>query len=175
LIRTFQEAREWGSLTTLENVMVAATPLSRERVSTSFLERHRRASDEQLRARAREILTDFGLLHVRNELAGNLSGGQKRLLEFARIVSAQPKMVLLDEPQAGVNPVLGDRMAAAVESLNASGITILLVEHNLEFVERLCTEVHVMNLGTNLAAGRMADLRNNTEVIDAYLGSVSRA
>lgn len=173
LVRSFQTSREWVGLTTLENVLVSLTSIADESFVRTFVNwRSIRNGQRLARERARELLAEFGLDHVRNELAGNLSGGQKRLLEFARIVSAEPKMVLLDEPQAGVNSVLGDRMAEAVEKMNAKGITVLIVEHNLPFVERLCARVNVMKLGTTIAAGSMAEIRSHPEVIDAYLGDV---
>jgi ABC-type branched-subunit amino acid transport system ATPase component len=173
MVRSFQAARVWAGLTTLENVLVAVTPIADESFVRTFVQwRTIRSGQKGARERAREMLAEFGLDHMRNELAGTLSGGQKRLLEFARIASMEPKLVLLDEPQAGVNPVLGDRMAGAVETMNAKGITVLIVEHNLPFVERLCARVNVMQLGSTIAAGTMAEMRQHPEVIDAYLGDV---
>jgi ABC-type branched-subunit amino acid transport system ATPase component len=173
LVRSFQAARVWAGLTALENVLVATTPIADESFVRTFMAwRSIRSGQNAARARAREVLGEFGLDHMRNELAGTLSGGQKRLLEFARIASTEPKLVLLDEPQAGVNPVLGDRMAGAVENMNSRGITVLIVEHNLPFVERLCARVNVMQLGTTIATGTMAEMREHPEVIDAYLGDV---
>jgi ABC-type branched-subunit amino acid transport system ATPase component len=175
LVRSFQSAREWRNLTVLENVLIAATAREDETVWRALLGRGRlRVADLAGRSAARAILAEFGLLDQRNERAGNLSGGQKRLLEFARIACARPRMVLLDEPQTGVNPVMGERMAAGIRSLNASGITVLMVEHNLGFVERLCERVWVMNLGAAIAVGSMAELRQDPRVVDAYLGSVRK-
>jgi branched-chain amino acid transport system ATP-binding protein len=174
LVRSFQSAREWRNLTVLENVLIAATAREDESLRRALLGRGRlRDSDAIGRSTARSILADFGLYDLRNERAGNLSGGQKRLLEFARIACARPRMVLLDEPQTGVNPVMGGRMADAIRQLNASGITILMVEHNLGFVERLCDRVWVMNLGATLAVGSLAELRRDARVVDAYLGSAA--
>jgi neutral amino acid transport system ATP-binding protein len=119
------------------------------------------------------MLHEFGLYKLRDEPSGNLSGGQKRLLEFARIACAQPRLVLLDEPQTGVNPVLGERMAEAIRTLNATGVSVVLVEHNLSFVEKLCDPVWVMDLGKAIAVGSMSTLRRNSAVVDAYLGSVA--
>lgn len=173
LVRSFQSARVWSGMTTLENVLVALTPIGDESFLRTFVRwRTIRGAQKSARERAREVLAEFGLDHMRNELAGTLSGGQKRLLEFARIASMEPRLVLLDEPQAGVNPVLGDRMAGAVEAMNSRGITVLIVEHNLPFVERLCGRVNVMQLGRTIAVGTMAEMRQHPEVIDAYLGDV---
>jgi ABC-type branched-subunit amino acid transport system ATPase component len=174
LVRSFQSARVWAALTVLENVLVSVTPIADELFFRTFVNwKSIREEQKNARARAREVLAEFGLDHMRNELAGTLSGGQKRLLEFARIAGMEPKLVLLDEPQAGVNPVLGDRMADAVEKMNSRGVTVLIVEHNLPFVERLCPQVNVMQLGTTIAAGSMSEMRQHPEVIDAYLGDVN--
>ena len=175
LIRTFQTPREWASLTTLENLLVAAMDDHRESLRVALFDRRTvREAEAESRSAARQLLAEFGLAAVRNELAGNLSGGQKRLLEFARIMIARPKLVLLDEPQSGVNPVLGDRMGEAIRQLVASGITVVMVEHNLAFVERLCDPVIVMALGTPIASGTMAELRRDPAVLDAYLGEAVR-
>lgn len=174
LMRTFQTAREWAGLTVMENMLVAAPQHGRATVWRALLTpaQLRRAENED-RARAREILNEFGLLALRDEMAGTLSGGQKRLLEFARIALARPRMVLLDEPLAGVNPVLGNRMGEAIASLVRGGITVLMVEHNLPFVERICDTVIVMALGECIASGPMAALRADAAVVDAYLGQVA--
>ncbi|HEV7666459.1 MAG TPA: ABC transporter ATP-binding protein [Chloroflexota bacterium] len=173
LMRTFQSPREWPGLTVMENMLLASPPRGRDALWRAYLQPGKlRQAEDVDRVRARELLRDFNLYDLRDELAGNLSGGQKRLLEFARIAFAQPQMVLLDEPQSGVNPVLADRMIEAILRLNADGITVLLIEHNLPFVERLCPRVVVMALGTSIAAGSMDELRADADVLDAYLGQV---
>jgi ABC-type branched-subunit amino acid transport system ATPase component len=118
------------------------------------------------------VLEEFGLLELRNERAGNLSGGQKRLLEFARIRMAAPRLVILDEPMGGVNPVLGERMATAVVGFVKAGTSVIIVEHNLPFIERVTDQVVVMAEGTVIAEGPFESLRNNTAVVDAYLGEM---
>src|SRR4029077_1022835 len=130
-------------------------------------------SAEEL-TRAREILHEFGLSALRNERAGNLSGGQKRLVEIGRIRIAQPALVTLGEPMGGVNPVLGERMALAIEGFIASGTTVVLVEHNLPFIERVTQHVIVMAQGTVIAEGPFESLRSNREGVDAYLGEMVR-
>ena len=173
LMRTFQTPREWAHLTTLENLLVARIDDQLESLWTALFARRRlHEADRTDRARARAVLEEFNLSGVTNELAGNLSGGQKRLLEFARIMMARPRLVVLDEPQSGVNPVLAERMGEGIKQLVASGITVVMVEHNLEFVERLCDPVIVMALGRPIATGSMADLRRHPDVLDAYLGQV---
>ena len=173
LMRTFQSPREWPALTVMENMLLAAPPRGRDSLWRAYFQhRQLQRAEAEDRRRARELLADFNLLDLRDELAGNLSGGQKRLLEFARIAFAGPRMVLLDEPQSGVNPVLADRMIAGIERLHADGITVLMIEHNLAFVERLCPHILVMALGTCIAAGSMQMLRADEGVLDAYLGQV---
>jgi branched-chain amino acid transport system ATP-binding protein len=125
-------------------------------------------------AQARDILEEFGLAKLRNERAGNLSGGQKRLVEFARIRMAAPELVILDEPMGGVNPVLGERMAVAIEAFIASGTSVIVVEHNLPFIERVTQHVIVMAQGTVIAEGPFDSLRSNQDVVDAYLGEQVR-
>ena len=131
-----------------------------------------RATSARELIRAREILGEFGLHDLRNERAGNLSGGQKRLVEFARIRMAEPQLVILDEPMGGVNPVLGERMAVAIEGFIAAGTSVIVVEHNLPFVERVTDHVVVMAQGSVIAAGSFHSLRSNQAVIDAYLGEM---
>ena len=172
LIRTFQSPREWPALTVLENVVMARWDAGREGFLRGVIgptRTQRERSTDEL-AKAREILDEFGLLALRNERAGNLSGGQKRLVEFARIRMAQPELVILDEPMGGVNPVLGERMALAIEAFIASGTSVIVVEHNLPFIERVTQHVIVMALGTVIAEGPFDSLRSNQDVVDAYLG-----
>jgi ABC-type branched-subunit amino acid transport system ATPase component len=173
LMRTFQTAREWPRLTVMDNMLLAAPVNGREAVWRALLtpRRLRRAEDED-RVTARALLREFGLLALKDEYAGNLSGGQKRLLEFARIMFARPRMVVLDEPMAGVNPVLATSMCEAMAALTAEGITVLMVEHNLPFVERVCPRTIVMAEGACIAEGSMETLRGHAAVVDAYLGEV---
>jgi ABC-type branched-subunit amino acid transport system ATPase component len=117
-----------------------------------------------------EILERFQLAELAGVRAARLSGGQKRLLEFARITAAEPRLIILDEPMGGVNPVLGARISEAVLNFAAGGHTVLIVEHNLPFIERTCDEVVVMDLGEVIAQGPFASLRDNARVVDAYLG-----
>jgi len=173
LARTFQTAREWPRLTVMDNMLASAPQQGMDTIWRALFARRRLASKELAdRQNARRLLTEFGLFDLRNELAGNLSGGQKRLLEFARIAIARPRMVLLDEPLAGVNPVLQDKILSAVHALNREGITILLIEHNLPWVEAASDRITVMAEGTAIASGRLSELRAHRGVIDAYLGEV---
>lgn len=174
VLRTFQTPREWGHLTVMENMLVAAAPQGRETVWRALLARRRLNELERNdRRRALELLVELGLIQQKDEWAGNLSAGQKRLLEFARIMMAKPKIVLLDEPLAGINPVLIDRIGQAIQALNDDGATVVMVEHRLPFVEGLCDSVLVMALGSCIAEGTLAELRENRAVVDAYLGEVA--
>jgi ABC-type branched-subunit amino acid transport system ATPase component len=175
LIRTFQTPREWAGLSVLENVALARWDSQREALWRGILglsPRQRTATSAELNE-ARAILAEFDLIQLRNERAGNLSGGQKRLLEFARIRMAKPALVILDEPMGGVNPVLGERMAAAIASFVKAGTTVIVVEHNLAFIERVTDHVVVMAEGRVIAEGPFSTLRTNRSVIDAYLGEPS--
>jgi ABC-type branched-subunit amino acid transport system ATPase component len=171
LIRTFQLSREFAGLTVLENLLAVAPRQAGEGLLTAlFNSRRCRREDERLLEKAREVLQTFALYELRNEYARTLSGGQKRLLELARAVMAEPKLLLLDEPMAGVNPALLTRLVDHIGALRASGITFLMVEHNLNLVEQLCDHVVVMAAGRVLASGGMAELRANEDVVRAYLG-----
>ena len=176
LIRTFQSPREWPGLTVLENVVMARWDPGREGFFRAIagLGRAQRVKADGELAQARDILEEFGLAKLRNERAGNLSGGQKRLVEFARIRMAAPELVILDEPMGGVNPVLGERMAVAIEAFIASGTSVIVVEHNLPFIERVTQHVIVMAQGTVIAEGPFDSLRSNQDVVDAYLGEQVR-
>jgi branched-chain amino acid transport system ATP-binding protein len=174
LIRTFQSPREWPGLSVLENLILARYEPRRERFWPSLLgpsRAEKNDANEQV-TRARAILEEFGLLQLRNERAGNLSGGQKRLLEFARIRMAEPRLVILDEPMGGVNPVLGERMASAVLGFVTAGTSVVIVEHNLPFIERVTDQVVVMAEGQVIAEGPFEQLRGNPAVVDAYLGEM---
>ena len=175
LLRTFQLSREFTRLTVLENLLVVATGQVDESIwGALFRRRAIRSQESELVEQARDLLRIFSLDDLRNEWAENLSGGQKRLLELARAVMAKPKLLILDEPMAGVNPALMNRLEAHIAELRRHGITFLIVEHNLKVVERLCDLVIVMAEGRTLAAGPMSEPRANPEVVRAYLGSAGR-
>ena len=171
LIRTFQISRELGGMTVLENMLVPPPNQAGEGLFNAMFRPgvgHRQ--DRLLVETALERLDDFGLYDSRDQYARNLSGGQKRLLELARGVMGNPRLMVLDEPFAGVNPALVELLERHLQTLQASGITFVMVEHNLNVVERICDHVVVMAEGRTLATGRLAELRKNQEVITAYLG-----
>jgi ABC-type branched-subunit amino acid transport system ATPase component len=123
------------------------------------------------RARALELLEEFGLAKLANDRAGSLSYGQKKLLEFATVLVGDPRLVLLDEPAAGVNPIMVDAMERHIRELHARGLTFLVVEHNMNLVMRLCDPVIVLDHGTKLAEGPPSEIQSDPRVLDAYLGS----
>lgn len=172
LIRTFQISKEFPDMTVLENLVVAARNQSGEKLFNVIFRPSLGKREVQLIVdKALLTLDTFGLYSLRNEYAGNLSGGQKRLLELARAIMAEPELLLLDEPMAGVNPALIEKLGQHILDLNKTlGITFVLVEHNLEIVEKICQEVIVVALGSTLAIGTMAELRKNPRVVEAYLG-----
>jgi ABC-type branched-subunit amino acid transport system ATPase component len=171
LIRTFQTPREWRNLTVMDNVMLGRRRFADESLWRSLTRARRiRRHEEAERAVVRGILERFQLAELKNELAFRLSGGQKRLLEFARIAAAEARLIILDEPMGGVNPVLGARIGEAVRQLADEGRTVVVVEHNLPFIERTCHQVVVMDLGEVIAQGPFSSLRDNPRVVDAYLG-----
>ncbi len=171
LIRTYQLSRELARLTVLENLMVVPFGQAGESLWNVFA-RPGRVRAEELRHldRALELLETFGLYRLRDSYAGELSGGQKRLLELARSVMATPRVLVLDEPMAGINPALIDKIGEHISALREQGVTVLMVEHNLGVVERICDHVIVLAEGSTLATGLMSELREHPDVVQAYLG-----
>ncbi len=172
LCRTFQIPREHGSMTVLENLMLVPPDQLGERFWNPLLRpRAVRAQERAIREKALEVLDLLTLSHLRDEYAANLSGGQKKLLELARTLMADPRIVLLDEPAAGVNPSLMARIREKIVRLNAErGITFLLIEHDIPLVMGLCDPVIVLNHGTKLAEGPPSIVRSDPRVLEAYLG-----
>ncbi|HEY2770815.1 MAG TPA: ABC transporter ATP-binding protein [Solirubrobacteraceae bacterium] len=171
LVRTYQLSSEFGRLTVLENLLVAAPGQRGERWRTLLLgKRYWREQEQELVVRARALMERFGMSEKENEYAGRLSGGQKRLVEIMRALMAGPKLLLLDEPMAGVNPTLARSIEDDLVALAREGLTLMIVEHELEVVERMSDNVVAMALGKVIATGTMAELRARREVLDAYLG-----
>jgi ABC-type branched-subunit amino acid transport system ATPase component len=171
LVRTYQLSSEFGRLTVLENLLLAAPRQRGETLRALLLgKRYWAAQERDLVAQARTLLDRFGMLEKEYEYAGSLSGGQKRLVEIMRALMAEPKLLLLDEPMAGVNPTLARSIENDLRQLAREGLTLLIVEHELDVVERMSDAVIVMAFGRVIATGTMAELRNRREVLDAYLG-----
>ena len=176
LMRTFQLSRELSGLTVLENLLVAPKIQAGESLFNIFFRPGlvKRQERENV-ARALQILNTYGLYELRDNRARELSGGQKKLLEISRGVMAAPKLLLLDEPMAGVNPALIERIGGYILDLKRDGVTILMIEHNLNVVEKICDHVIVLAEGRTLATGRLSELRANTQVVQAYLGEIINA
>lgn len=174
VVRTFQIPREFSRMTVLENLMLVPPQQLGENLFAAWWRwRQVLAEEAQVRRKAEEVLDYLNLGHVRNELAGALSGGQKKLLELGRTLMVDPGVILLDEPGAGVNRTLLRQLSDIIERLNQErGCTFCIIDHDLELVERLCDHVVVMAQGGVLAQGTMASVRQNPEVQSAYLGHV---
>ncbi|MDQ0315385.1 ABC transporter ATP-binding protein [Amorphus orientalis] len=171
--RTFQIPRPFSEMTVLENVLTAVQHQSGERVLSNVFRPFRVAKEERASVeRAREILEFVSLTRLADEPARKLSGGQRKLLELARVLIADPAVLLLDEPAAGVNPALLDLICDRIIEINRTGVSILLIEHNMEMVERLCGRVVVMAAGQMLVEGTPAEIAANEEVVGVYLGEV---
>jgi neutral amino acid transport system ATP-binding protein len=173
LVRTFQLTKALTRMSVLENVMLAAPSQPGEQlVNVLFRPLATRKREHEVEQQAMELLKLVRLDRLADEYAGTLSGGQRKLLEFARALMAEPKMILLDEPMAGVNPSLGlqllDHMRSAQEK---RGVTFLLIEHDMEVVMNVSERVIVMNEGHVIAEGPPETVRNDQRVIDAYLGT----
>jgi ABC-type branched-subunit amino acid transport system ATPase component len=170
LVRTFQMARVFANLTTLENLLVAAPRQRGERAAGVVGGRRFWAGQEaQLVTEAQAMLETFSMAPKANDLAGTLSGGQKRAVEIMRALMMQPRLLLLDEPMAGLSPSLSRQLEDVLLKLADGGLSLLLVEHELESVDKLCGTVVVMAQGKVLASGRMSELRVSREVQDAYV------
>jgi branched-chain amino acid transport system ATP-binding protein len=176
IVRTFQIPRELKSMTVLENLMLVPTGQAGEQIWNPWLFPLRVSRQEKKNyERAREVLEFVDLRDQRDEYAATLSGGQKKLLELARTLMSNPKMILLDEPGAGVNRVLMKKLVANIETLREErGITFLVIEHDMDLVTRLCNPVIVMSEGKYLAEGTAEEIKQDERVLDAYLGGQYR-
>jgi len=171
IARTFQIPRVWGRLTVVENLLIAGTERGTETIAASLTRRRRlRARQAEIEAEAARILDTLTLTPLADGPAEVLSGGQKRLLEFGRIMMSGARVLVLDEPFAGVNPVMGQRLQEIILGFRDRGCAVLLVEHNLGAVEETCDHVLVMATGKLIATGTLAEVREAEQVISAYLG-----
>ena len=171
LVRTFQIARGFPRLTVLENLLLYGREQLGERLAAAVLRPARIASQEAaLRQLAFEVAQRLNLMPVLNNTAAELSGGQKKLLEIGRALMSGPKLILLDEPVAGVNPALAREIARHLRGLVGDGMTVLLIEHHMDTVAQLCDRVVVLAEGRNLAEGSFAEIAGNEDVQEAYMG-----
>lgn len=172
--RTFQIPKPFAEMTLIENMLTAAQEQRGESLFANWLTPRRVAGEERANAeRAMAHLEFLGLSRLAREPARVLSGGQRKLLELGRVLMADPRIILLDEPGAGVNPALLDTIIDRVIEINRRGITFLIIEHNMDLVARLCGHVFVLAAGRMLFEGMPTEVIRNPEVIDAYLGTGS--
>ena len=172
VLRTFQIAHEFSSLTVLENLMmVPGNQRGEKLIHALFSDKAVKQQEEEIRTKAIEVIEFLNLKHLTQEIAGNLSGGQKKLLELGRTMMVEANLVLLDEVGAGVNRTLLKEIGSAILRLNKEqGYTFCMIEHDMEFISRLCNPVIVMAEGSVLFEGKFSDVKSNEEVIEAYLG-----
>ncbi len=173
LLRTFQIAHEFHSLSVLDNLMMVPSLQVGESLLGAWFKREKVVRQEaEMRGKAEEVISFLNMGHLANELAGNLSGGQKKLLELGRTMMVSPKVVILDEVGAGVNRTLLKEIGDAILSMNRErGFTFCMIEHDMDFISRLCDPVVVMAEGKILAQGSAEEIKANEDVIEAYLGT----
>jgi branched-chain amino acid transport system ATP-binding protein len=176
IVRTFQIPRELRAMTVMENLLLVPPRQAGEQIWNPLLFPFRVARQERENyQKALEVLEFVDLIHLRDEYAGSLSGGQRKLLELARTLMCDPKMILLDEPGAGVNRVLMRKLVENIEVLcYERGITIFIIEHDMDLVTRLCNPVIVMSEGRKLAEGTPDEVKQDERVLEAYLGGQYR-
>lgn len=171
MIRTFQLTKALSRMSVLENMRLGAADQKGESFWRGFIAPLWRQQEAAITSKAEELLARFNLAHMRDELAGGLSGGQRKLLEMARALMAEPEMVMLDEPMAGVNPALKQSLLEHIKALRAEGRTVLFVEHDMDMVREISDWVIVMAEGRIIAEGTPDDIGANQAVVDAYLGA----
>jgi len=176
MFRTFQITREYDQMTVLENLMIIPASQIGEKIWNTWLRPNMvRKQENENKEKALEVLEFVELIHLKDEYAGTLSGGQKKLLELAKSMMSDPKMILLDEPGAGVNPILMKKLVAHIRKLcEKQCITFFLIEHDMDLVMNLCNPVIVMSEGRKLAEGTPEEIKNDTRVLEAYLGGQYR-
>lgn len=170
LVRTFQLTRVFSQMSVIENMLAADGGRHHQLVRSLGTWNRARQMQSEVEDEAVDLLATFGLLEMREELAGNLSGGQKKLLEVARSLMSGPKLLLLDEPLAGVSAPLREQICAKLEEIVAAGTTVLFVEHDLHWVMKVASRVIVLDHGEVICDGPPAFVKNDARVVEAYLG-----
>ncbi|UMG92139.1 ABC transporter ATP-binding protein [Nocardioides sp. TF02-7] len=171
MVRTFQLTKALNRMTVLDNMLLGAPGQTGERLLTSWLKPTWASQEREIRDKALSLLERFKLLEKRDDFAGSLSGGQRKLLEMARALMTDPTMIMLDEPMAGVNPALTQSLLGHIESLRDDGMTVLFVEHDMHVVRHISDWVVVMAEGKVVAEGTAESVMSQEAVIDAYLGA----
>ena len=171
MVRTFQLTKALSRMTVIENMMLGAQNQAGENLAKSLFKPFWGAQEREIEAKATELLKRFSLDEKRNDFAGSLSGGQRKLLEMARALMSDPKMIMLDEPMAGVNPALTQSLLGHIQSLRDDGMTVLFVEHDMHVVRHISDWVVVMAEGRIVAEGTPGVVMDDPAVIDAYLGA----
>ena len=171
MVRTFQLTKVFDRMTVMENLLFSGSNVSNDSFLKSIIKSSSQKSYENnLKQKATEIMDDLNISHMSNSYARELSGGQKKLLELARSIINQPEILLLDEPLAGVNPKLAEDILTLIKKLSDSGITILMVEHNIEAVMKISNRIVVLAEGSLIADGNPNQIREDKNVIEAYIG-----
>ena len=171
MVRTFQLTKVFDRMTVMENLLFSGSNIKNDSFLRSFIKLNsQKLYESNLREKANEIMNDLNIGHMSNSYARELSGGQKKLLELARSIINEPEILLLDEPLAGVNPKLAEDILSLITKLSDSGITILMVEHNIEAVMKISERIVVLAEGSLIADGIPNEIRTNSNVIEAYLG-----
>jgi neutral amino acid transport system ATP-binding protein len=171
MVRTFQLTKALSKMTVMDNMLLGAKDQTGEHFFTAFVKPMWAKREKEIRAKAEDLLGRFKLLEKKNDYAGSLSGGQRKLLEMARALMSDPAMIMLDEPMAGVNPALTQSLLGHIQALRDDGTTVLFVEHDMHVVSFISDWVVVMAEGSIVAEGAPANVMKNTAVIDAYLGA----
>ena len=171
MVRTFQLTKALSKMTVLDNVRLGATGQRGERITGALLPWTWKSQEREITERARELLARFALDAKAEDLAGSLSGGQRKLLEMARALMTDPEVVMLDEPMAGVNPALTQSLLGHIKSLRDDGMTVVFVEHDMDVIREVSDWVVVMAQGSVIAEAPPEALSGNSTVVDAYLGS----
>ena len=171
MVRTFQLTKVFDRMTVMENLLFSGSNIKNDSFLRSFIKLNsQKLYENNLREKANEIMNDLNIGHMANSYARELSGGQKKLLELARSIINEPEILLLDEPLAGVNPKLAEDILSLIAKLSDSGITIIMVEHNIEAVMKISERIVVLAEGSLIADGIPNEIRTDNNVIEAYLG-----